>query len=186
VLLPDDVRARLEAETARLRPLAREVAWVAPANLHVTLKFLGQVDEGRVGALVEALGRAAAESAPFALALAGLGAFPSVTRPRVLWAGATDGAPALASLAARVDGALADLGVERETRAFTAHVTLGRVRAPGRNPALAAALAAAAATPFGRVAVERIALMRSDLGPKGARHTPLGSLVLGARVGSTL
>jgi 2'-5' RNA ligase len=142
------------------------------------MKFLGGIDEARVPALVEALHVAATDRHGFDLEIASLGAFPSPTRPRVLWAGVTEGQAPLAALAAAVDDALAPLGFPREARPFTAHVTLARVREPRRAPALAAALGAAAARRFGRVTIDHLALMRSDLSPRGARYTALSTVPL--------
>lgn len=158
---------------------ARGVAWVSPENLHVTLKFLGHVDEARLEPMRGALGGAAAAGPPFDLAITGLGAFPTAARPRVLWAGVGRGAEALAALAAAVERALAALGVPPEDRPFSAHVTLGRVREPRRDPALAAALAAGAARDFGTLRVAHVSLMRSDLSPGGRRYTEVQGWTLG-------
>ena len=163
----------------RLRGVARDVAWVACDNVHLTLKFLGGVDAARLTALSEALTAAVTGQPAFDLAVRGLGAFPSRTRARVLWAGVADGGPALASLAARVDDALEPLGFPREARAFSAHITLGRVREPRPNPRLAQALTSDAA--FGRQRVGRVCLMRSELSPRGARYTELAAATLEAR-----
>jgi 2'-5' RNA ligase len=179
ILLPAALRARLGAEIERLRATARGVGWIAPENLHLTLKFLGGVEPARLEGVAAALGRVAAAGAPFDLALHGLGAFPASTRPRILWGGVGAGAPTVVDLAARVDEALATLGFAAEARPFSAHVTLGRVREPRRNPALAAALDAAATLDFGLFTVEQIALMRSDLSPRGACYTCLESWPLG-------
>lgn len=154
------------------------MSWVAPENFHLTLKFLGGVDEARVTAVAGALHEAAAPHAAFDIEIVGLGAFPSATRPRVLWAGVRAGHDALAALADAVDGALARLGFPREERAFSPHVTLARVREPRRAPALAGALSAAAAQLFGRVVVREATLMRSQLSPRGARYTPLAAAPL--------
>jgi 2'-5' RNA ligase len=174
------VRAALAGAIGHLQTRAREVAWVAPENLHVTLKFLGAVDEERLPAVGQALAAVAAAAQRFELVVAGLGAFPTVTRPRVVWAGIAAGAEPLASLASEVDAALGALGFPREERPWVGHVTLGRVRDPRRDPVLAQALAAGAGRPFGRTAVNRLTLMRSDLSPRGARYTPLDSWPLGA------
>ena len=155
-----------------MRRGAAGVAWVAPENLHITLKFLGGVEEARLGKVVAALEPAATGSA-FDVAVRGLGAFPTPTRPRVIWAG-TAPAGAFVALGQTVDRAMAALGFPPETRPFSPHVTLGRVREPRRDPALAAVLEAAATRAFGTLAVGRISLMRSDLSPRGARHTELG------------
>lgn len=144
---------------------------MAPPNLHVALKFLGGVDEARLPEVEAAVAAAASGYGAFPLPIRGLGAFPSATRPRVIWAGAP--AEALVPLAAAVDARLVRLGFPAEGRAFAAHVTLGRVREPRRDATLAGALAAGAAREFGTVAVDRVSLMRSDLSPRGARYTEL-------------
>ncbi len=179
ILLPDSQRAALATEIERLGARARGVGWVAPENLHLTLKFLGGVEPARLERVAEVLAPAAAVAAPFELALRGLGAFPSSARPRVVWAGVQTGGDAVAALAARVEAALSPLDFPREDRPFSAHVTLGRVREPRGDPALTAALVAGAATDFGRFQVERMALMRSDLSPRGARYTALAAWALG-------
>lgn len=151
------------------------MAWVAETNLHVTLKFLGQIEATRVAAIADAIGVVAARTPSFELVVRGLGAFPTPARPRIVWVGLEPAAP-LAVLAGALDSALATLGFAREARPFAAHVTLGRVRDSRRNPALAAALARPAEC--GRLTVARVALMRSELHPRGARYTELTSVVL--------
>jgi RNA 2',3'-cyclic 3'-phosphodiesterase len=148
---------------------------VAETNLHVTLKFLGQIEPARVGAIADALASVAARSPAFDLDVRGLGAFPTISHPRVVWADLTPAAP-LAALARDVDVTLGTLGFPRESRPFAAHVTLGRVRESRRNPALAAALARPAEC--GRLPVTRVSLMRSELNPRGARYAELTSVVL--------
>jgi len=174
--LPDELRNRLALEIDALRRHAPGVSWVAAANLHITLKFLGGVDESRLAEIGDALRRAASVCA-FDVAVQGLGAFPTLARPRVVWAG-TAAAPAFVRLAEDTDRALVALGFPAEVRGFTSHVTLGRVREPRRDAPLAAALAAAAARPFGTLRVGRVSLMRSDLSPRGARYTELAGFAL--------
>ena len=157
-----------------------------PGNLHLTLKFLGDVAEGRVDAIVGALSGAASDVSVFAADLRGLGAFPSAARPRVVWAGVTEGAGAMVELADRIDAALAAHGFAREARPFSPHVTLGRVRQPGRNQALRDALQDGAAREFGRIRVARASLMRSELSPRGARYTELAAVRLGDAVGRSV
>ena len=177
-MLADDIRARLAAKVARLRAVAPDVAWVARDSVHLTLKFLGGVETTRLAAVTAALVAAAARADPFDIGLSGLGGFPSPERPRVIWAGLGEGVAATAALAHAVDGALATLGFPRETRAFSGHVTLGRVRAPRSNRPLAEALASGGE--FGRQRVDRLVLMRSELSARGARHTELGAAPLGS------
>jgi RNA 2',3'-cyclic 3'-phosphodiesterase len=172
------VRARLAAEVERLRPLARDVAWVGRDNFHLTLKFLGGVEPGRLDAITAALAEVGRAHRPFELGVSDLGAFPSRSRPRVLWAGVDEGAAAAAALAVDVDHALSSLGFEREGRAFSAHVTLGRVRSPRPDRRLAEALHGDA---YGGQRVEHVSLVRSELSPRGARYTELAALPLAAR-----
>jgi 2'-5' RNA ligase len=179
VLLDDTVRAALGAAIERLRRAAHHVAWVAPANLHFTLKFLGQVDEARLPELGAALAAAAVARSGFTAAVTGLGAFPSPARPRVVWAGVDEGAPALTELAAGVEQALVALGFPPEARPFSPHVTLGRVRVPRRDARLADLLTVAAREEFGRVRVERVVLMESQLSPGGARYSERAGAPLG-------
>jgi 2'-5' RNA ligase len=171
-----DVRERLAAEVERLRPSVPDVVWVRADNLHLTLKFLGGVDAARLDGVTAALTGTAASHTAFDLTFHGLGAFPCATRPRVLWAGVDEGAAAAAALALGVDAALAALGFPHESRRFSAHVTLGRIREPRSCPRLAGALAAGGR--FGRQHVEGISLMRSELSPHGPRYTELAAVPL--------
>jgi len=165
-----------------LRSVARDVAWVAAGNLHLTLKFLGAVPETRIESIAGALRDAGLAGRPFEARIRGLGAFPSTGRPRVVWAGVTDGASQMTELARRVDIALAALGFAPEERPFSPHVTLGRVRRPERNPALADALERASGREYGLLQVQSAALMRSQLGPRGARYSELVTVGLGGPV----
>ena len=165
-----------------MRPAAGDVAWVAPGNLHLTLKFLGAVPETRIESIAGALSAASLEANPFQARIRGLGAFPSAGRPRVVWAGVTEGAAEMIDLARRVDTALAALGLSRDERPFSPHVTLGRVRRPVRNLALTDALGSATGREFGQIRVPSASLMRSELGPRGARYTELAVVRLGRPV----
>jgi 2'-5' RNA ligase len=180
VLLPAEVRRRLGAVVDQLRPRAARVSWVAEANLHLTLRFLGAVDEAVLGRVREAVEVAAAASAPFTLGVGGLGGFPRDRTPRVVWAGVVAGAEALSALHGRLETALAARGVPPEARAFHGHVTLGRARDPRGTPELAAALTGAPVA-FGELLVDAVHLMRSELDPQGARYSVLARCPLGAR-----
>jgi 2'-5' RNA ligase len=113
----------------RKKPLADagvRVAWVPAANLHVTLRFIGSVADELVEGITGALARVAQRHAPFDAKAAGLGAFPSLAKPNVLWIGVV--APQLAALQRDVEGALVELGLDPEERPFHPHVTVGRVK----------------------------------------------------------
>jgi RNA 2',3'-cyclic 3'-phosphodiesterase len=164
----------LGGEVERLRPAAPRVTWVSAANLHLTLKFLGEVAVDALPPVGQALAALAARTPPFDLVVAGLGAFPSLARPRVVWAGVPVGQAAMRALALAVEGALAPLGFPPEARPFSPHVTLGRAREARPNPRLAAALADTGAPALGRVRVDTVWLMRSDLCRAGARYAEIG------------
>lgn len=175
--LPGDVRGALHEATAPLRgAVPRGVSWVRPEGLHLTLKFLGDVDDARVATIAAALRGVAAAHAAVRLVVAGVGAFPSLARPRVVWAG-VEATPRLELLQHDVEAACAALGFEVEGRAFRPHVTLGRVR-PGSSVEALRALAAAAstATPCADVVVPTLDLMASTLMPGGARHDAVARL----------
>ena len=176
ILLDDAVRAAVAAVIERLRPLGGSVAWVPAANLHLTLQFLGEQPEDRLAAAEAALQAAAAQSAPIEAVLHGIGAFPGLERPRILWVGLAQGALEVRALQARVAEAIAAEGFPKEERPWHPHLTIGRVFDDRRwrlaaGPALRTALARAATTTFGTLRVAEIALMRSDLLPSGARYT---------------
>lgn len=172
--LPPPVRdALLEAQTALRAAAPRaDVRWVACDQLHLTLKFLGAVADADVPRVSTVLDVVAADAAPIALAAGGLGAFPSARRPRVLWGGLTEGAAALAALAAAIDRAVAPLGFPRETRPFSAHLTIGRVRSPRGTGPLAAAVSPGVRL-FGSWTATAVVLYQSRLHPSGAVHTPV-------------
>lgn len=178
ILLPPEIQARLGARIEGLRPLARRVSWVVPANLHLTLKFLGDVEEARTEAIAAALAGAAARMPAFEVVVRGLGAFPSAARPRVIWAGVTSDGGSLPSLARAVEEVLAAAGFPADPRGFSGHVTLGRIRVPRRDAALGQVLAGAEGEVFGAFRVERISLMRSEPLPGGSRYTELAGLPL--------
>jgi 2'-5' RNA ligase len=178
--LDEPTRAAVTAEIERLRPLGRAVAWVPSQNLHLTLKFLGEQSDGRLAEAVLALEEAAAGRAPFSLTLHGVGAFPGMERPRILWVSVAEGALEARALQSDVEAALERRGFARDSRPWHAHLTIGRVFDPRRwrrdaSPALRESVTRAATTRFGTLEVSRLALMRSDLHPSGARYSELHS-----------
>jgi len=184
LLLDAETRAALGALIQRLRPLSDAVAWVPEANLHLTLKFLARLTDERLAEVREAVAESAGGAAAFDLLLHGVGAFPGMERPRILWVGVGEGAVAARDLQARIEAALVQRGFEADGRPWHPHLTIGRVFDDRRwrrdaGPALREAIALAARASFGRVPVRRVSLMRSDLSPRGARYTELASTVLG-------
>jgi RNA 2',3'-cyclic 3'-phosphodiesterase len=151
----------------------------AGAPEHLTLKFLGEVPEPRVGEVGRELERALAGASSFPISVEGLGVFPSPGRPRVLWAGIGKGRAELSDLARRTESALAPLGFPSEPRPFVAHVTLRRYSAGSPTSEVRDLLQRHARAVFAQGWVRSVELKQSELSSQGARHTTLLSVPLG-------
>jgi 2'-5' RNA ligase len=172
-----DVRADLDREA----PLRRsEVRWVRLEGLHVTLRFLGATDAGRIEAIRDAMEEVGRRHAPFDIAIAGAGAFPSVGRPRTLWLGLRDPETRLAALAGDTAGQLATHGWALPDRPFRPHLTLARADGRREGPAAARSLARRAAGVQVPVRIERIVLFESVTGGGPARYEPVAWVPLAA------
>ena len=176
--LPDEVRGALRALQQKLALSGADVKWVEPDHLHVTLKFLGEIDEEQRRGVEALMARSAADQAPFTAALGGLGGFPSMAAPRVIWAGLGAGQDAFVQLAERLESGSGRLRLPASERPFSAHLTLGRVRSPRGLGALVRALQTMDWTPPPPWAVERVTLYQSVLGAGGPRYTVLAEVPL--------
>lgn len=156
-----------------------DVRWVAPQNLHVTLRFLGQVTEPMVAAIQDGFEPALRTVAPFEVTAAGLGVFPDAQHPKVVWVGLRDDG-ALGRLQGTVSEVLVGMGFAPDEKPFRSHVTIGRVRS-GEGDALAACLAESGERTYGAFTVREIVCYRSDLHPSGADYHMLWRLPLGGR-----
>ena len=178
VPLPADLRERA---AALLSPALPALKRVTPERMHVTLAFLGWTPDDRLPEVVAAAESAARGREPFRLTFDHAGRFPPTGRPRVAWLGVGDGAEPLAALAAAVGEELRDRQLRFDDRAFAPHLTLARVREEA-SLAEARTLGAAVealAVPALESQVDRIAVIRSDLSPKGPRYTDLAVAALG-------
>ncbi len=180
VNLPGELKKSLDNLSLALRRFPSDAKWVGGANLHLTLQFLGNVPEDQVPAIVQGLNLAAGEVAPFKLVIGGVGVFPSVERPRVLWVGVSGDTTILAGLHRRVETEMGLLGFEPERRKFSPHLTLARIRSPlGFEKLLQKAEEyAGRSKKFGEARIVSIELMLSELGPKGAKYYVLASVPL--------
>jgi RNA 2',3'-cyclic 3'-phosphodiesterase len=176
--IPPAVKAALADCRAELQRLPAEAGWTRPGNIHLTLKFLGEVPERSQETIAEAMREAAAGAAQLCLELAGLGAFPSWRRPRVLWAGLAGEVEAAKRLQARLEELLDKGGFPPEGRAFAPHLTLARLRSVEDARTWAQTVEAYRLPPLA-FAVDRIVLFRSELHPAGARYTELAAELLG-------
>lgn len=168
--LPPDVIANLESLIARLKPAAR-ISWSPAANLHLTTKFIGEWPEERLDELTATL-RALPPHPGIPIAIEKLGFFPNPHAPRVFWAGVHAG-DALAQLARETEDSLAALGIAREQRAYSPHLTLARIKTPGKQPALLEAIAKLPSLDFGRFTADRFFLYHSKTAPSGSVYTRL-------------
>jgi 2'-5' RNA ligase len=167
--MPPQVRSALAGLIERLRPVTRGVRWVRADGVHLTLRFLGEVEAHRLEAIVSAVRSGTAGHPPLRMRTDGLGTFPERGRPRVAWLGLVDEAGTLASLRDALERALERAGFARETRAFHPHLTLGRVRAGADPAAVLSRTPPPAPVPF---EADEFVLMESEVGPQGARYTP--------------
>lgn len=163
----------------RLRGVPVRVSWVQPANLHFTLKFLGEVPAPLLPTLVEVGEQTGRRSAPVRVEVAGLGAFPNSRSPRVIWVGCGAGVENLKALAANLAAALRERGVALgDTKPFAAHCTLGRVRDSRRLEELTKALVREERFSAGLLEASEFHLVRSELAPTGATYTNLAGFAL--------
>jgi len=167
--IPENVRTRFASLLKEFRSIAPQVKWVRAENLHVTLKFLGETEPAKLGALQNVLS-AVRSAEPVSLEFRGLGFFPNEKRPRVFWAG-MEASANLKSLAAEVDQATHRLGFQMEERPFTPHLTLARFPLPGVPPKLLQESQEKSAQAFGSLRTGEFHLIESKLKPTGAEYT---------------
>jgi 2'-5' RNA ligase len=180
--LPADLQNAIHTATAGLREALRGdlVRWVPPHNVHLTLKFLGDVSPSGIELIKQMLHAEAAQFTAFVIQVEGLGCYPNPRRPRVLWVGLK--APAeLLSLQRAIDAAAARLGYESEERDFSPHLTIGRVRqntSSGDLHRVRTAIEETHVGPLGTAHVDAVQLFKSELRPEGSVYTRLFSAPL--------
>ena len=172
-----EVIDELRDRAARLAPRAR-ITWAAPERLHVTVRFIGEADEARSGAIRSALGPTI-DASVFDVTVEGVGAFPPKGAPRVFWAGLTEGRAGLLDVELAVSGRLESI-VAPEDRPYAPHLTLARVKDPA-GLSRTALLEGLADRHFGRVHVDAITLFESRLSSKGPAYVPLQRTALRRR-----
>lgn len=180
--LPEPVKAGLKRVQDTLRLVDPSCAkWVDPGSIHLTLKFLGNVDSEKVDGIVRLMDEASQEVRPFRLELKGLGAFPNLRRVQVVWVGVAGDLDHLKILQKKLEDNLAELGFPSEGRAFTPHLTLARLRediAPAGRESLGAAIGSFKLESNLVIEVNSLSLMKSQLTRAGAIYTQLASIKL--------
>lgn len=183
--LPEQARKKLESIERQLQRAAgesarRAVKWVPAGNIHLTLKFLGDVPSSEISALAEMLRTAASLTPAFNFSITGVGAFPNLRRPRVIWAGAS-APPALFELQERIETETQRLGFLSEERSFSPHLTLGRVSQHARPEEIDLIARAVQTAKIGDVEtarIDQVHLFRSELQPTGPIYTAMHSFRL--------
>ncbi|MDQ7798653.1 MAG: RNA 2',3'-cyclic phosphodiesterase [Candidatus Edwardsbacteria bacterium] len=175
--LPPDIRSILGEIIGQLKSSGADVKWVDPANIHLTLIFLGEIPEANVLRAGLALNVLKGKFKAIDSGLGGLGAFPSVDRPKVIWAGLSQGAEEIKEIYRQVEKLTADISQEEKAREFSPHLTLGRVRSNKNLMQLKEAVKQANILKKG-FEINRLVLMKSTLTREGAIYTELNGIEL--------
>jgi 2'-5' RNA ligase len=180
--LPAEVKKGLRELQSRLRAENKApIKWVEPENIHLTLKFLGNVAASRVGEVSQAVTKAVAGTSPFSLKVEGLGVFPNSKRVQIVWVGVSGELERLAGLQRRIEAAMEGLGFAAENRRFTPHLTLARVRdqaTASEREGLGQLVGQTEFDAAGEFRVESVKLMQSQLTREGPIYTALSSAAL--------
>ena len=179
VEVPEEVRGYIERVREALRRADADVKWVERENLHLTLKFLGDLGEDAAARLGGALAMEAARWPRLRLSFGGIGVFPERGTPRVVWAGCAGEVERLAGLAGAVERAAEAEGVPRERHPFVAHLTIGRVKSPRNEKRLRAEIENQRSVPLGASEIAEIALMKSTLTSAGPVYERAAAFRLG-------
>ena len=179
--LPRAILKRIEEVQDELRQSLSDVRWVNPEKIHLTLKFFGNIEEGRIEPIVKSIEELIHATSPFHLILRGVGAFPHLKNPRVIWMGLREGEEALTSFQKQLEIQLKNIGIQPEDRPFHPHLTLGRMRSHKGKEDLLTRMEKYKEESFGDIHVERVVLFKSDLRPTGPIYTPLKEIKLGGR-----
>ena len=171
--LSEEIRSSLSQIQSHLKYSGADVKWVEKDNIHLTLKFLGEISEAKAEEVKKALDSIARETSKFEITLKDIGAFPKIEFPRVIWVGLDKGAAESVELAAKVDEALSGIGFQKESRPFASHLTIGRVRSPKNREALKEKVTGYKGPIPGSQMISSAILFQSTLTPKGPIYTKL-------------
>lgn len=168
--LPQDIKDSLAKLQNRLKETGADVKWVEPQNIHLTLKFLGERDEKKVKQISQVIEKVALGRSTFAARIASLGAFPGIKSPRVIWVGINQGDSETKEIAKELEEEIAKIGIPKEDRPFSSHITIGRTRSSLNRERLAQELQGLANDLAGKnleFCITKITIFKSTLTPKG-------------------
>jgi 2'-5' RNA ligase len=178
--LPKTILKKIGEIQEDLRLSRADVKWMNPENIHLTLKFFGNIDESRIDPIVKSIQGPIQTTSSFSVKVRGMGAFPHLKNPRVIWIGLVDGKEILVDLQKQLEKELEGIGFEREERSFHPHLTLGRVKSAKGRDELVGRIEKYSEGEFGDFQVEKVILFKSDLRPTGPIYTPLKEIILGS------
>jgi 2'-5' RNA ligase len=150
-----------------LKPKISGAKWVEPEGIHLTVKFLGETNERRVGDIAACCQRVVEAVEPFQISLSGIGGFPNLVIPRVIWVGISEGKEAVCQIARDLEASLKEIGFPKEARPFSPHLTLARIKFPKRVSLIASE------PEIRKMKASSIQLIQSTLTPKGATYQVL-------------
>ena len=176
ITLTQEAKEFLAEVQSELKKSAADIKWVETKNIHLTLKFLGEIDQTQLQEIIRIIAEITQETNQFQVQLSSLGAFPSLRSPKVIWAGIEQGEKETKEIFLALENKLKQIGFEKEKRGFSSHITLGRVRTEKNLPKLIKALEFAG-TSLGKnrhnFSVKNITLFLSRLSPQGPDYTVL-------------
>ncbi len=176
--LPGGVREELSRLQEELASPNLAAKWVSRENIHLTVKFLGSVESDRIAEIRRVLRDCLRDEEAFHFTLSGVGAFPSLSRPKVVWVGVGEGKEELRRIARKIEDALDEIGFPKESRGFSAHVTLARIKRAEKTEELKKKIEEKEYGPR-QVRMSKVAIMKSDLTPQGPIYTRLDEVKLG-------
>jgi len=177
--IPRTIQKKIEEIQEDLKSSRADVRWVSPEKIHLTLKFFGNIDESKIDPIVKSIEGPIRTSPPFSIRVRGVGAFPYLKNPRVIWMGLVDGKEVLVHFQKQLEKELERIGFEPEQRAFHPHLTLGRMKTSKGKEGLTGKIERYKEEEFGDFQVERVVLFKSDLKPTGPIYTTLREIKLG-------
>ena len=172
--IPAEIKREISNVQERLRGAGADASWTKPDGIHLTMKFLGEVPEAKVPDIMQGLRQAAQSEGPLRLEMKGIGAFPNTKNARIVWIGLAGNIEQLMRLQGAIEDAMAGLGMPREERIFTPHLTLGRIRNIRSRSAWLAAFEKLKDIGLPGFDAAVLSLMKSELKPSGAEYTALG------------
>jgi 2'-5' RNA ligase len=179
--LPKLILRKIEEVQRDLRSTHADVRWVNPEKIHLTLKFFGNIEESRIDPIFKSIEEPIRNTPPFSLEVKGVGAFPQLRNPRVIWMGLVDRKAILNPFQKQIETQLEKIGFQPEDRSFHPHLTLGRMKSNRGKEELVGRIEKHREEEFGDFLVGRVILFKSDLKPLGPIYTLLKELKLGSQ-----